>query len=112
MKTIWKFPLLITDEQPLLLPSDHEFLSVQIQDDTITLWAIVDPATPARFIRVRIYGTGNPMPDMAGFAYLGTVPMPLPFDLVWHVFVEGQTITDKAVDKAVDIAIANARARG
>lgn len=41
---IWKFPLKVTDEQEVELPSQHRILSVGVQDDEqICLWAMVDP---------------------------------------------------------------------
>lgn len=87
MRKIYKYPLQITDEQEVFLQGDDpEVLTAQVQNGQLTLWAVVDPNLEAGpVVKIRIIGTGNPMPDMEGFYYVNTVQMP---PLVWHVWAE------------------------
>lgn len=85
MKTIWKFPLIVTDEQQIVLPAGSSALSVGYQDETLMLWALIDTEQPGRWSRVRVIGTGNPA-DVDGFIYVGTVHDR--WGLVWHVWLE------------------------
>jgi hypothetical protein len=91
MKTIWKFPLAVTDSQIIIrASSDAVFLSAQMQHETLCAWAIVDDRqTNYRNYLVRIVGTGHPLDDVwfTEGKFLGTVQQ---FDgsLVWHVFVK------------------------
>lgn len=85
MKTIWKYPLEITDRQMLIVPEGGRFLTVQLQKGELTLWAEVDTEACKRVRQIAIIGTGNsaePAPA-AVHRYIGTAQM-LPF--VWHVF--------------------------
>lgn len=91
--TIWKYPLVITDEQVLNVPLGFRPLWVGVQNGQVMLWAevgtqsdVIEPDLRAnRQRRVRIIGTGNRMPNMAGFKYVGTVEQ-APF--IWHVYAE------------------------
>lgn len=42
-KTIYKYPLDVTDVQEIKLPVGAEILTVQAQNGTLCLWALVDP---------------------------------------------------------------------
>lgn len=87
MTTIWKFPLAITDEQPINVPSGFVPLSVQMQNRELCLWAKVKPGKTEKIKTVYVVGTGNPMPSEASDAvFVGTVQNG-PF--VWHVFIAG-----------------------
>jgi hypothetical protein len=87
MRTIYKYPLTITDEQILTLPSDPELLDVQFQGDVLTLWALVNPDSPTtEKLRIHIIGTGAMIPGDRG-DYIGTAQAPTAGpQLVWHVF--------------------------
>lgn len=82
MKTIWKFPLEVTDRQSIELPAQYEFLSVADQGGQLCLWAEVETTGESVVRTIWIVGTGNPIPKVAA-AFIGTVLMP-PF--VWHVY--------------------------
>lgn len=82
MKTVWKWPLVLTDAQVLPVPAGAQPLTVQMQGPP-TLWALVDTDANTRPFEVRIVGTGNRGPDVTGFTYLGTVQDRI---FVWHVF--------------------------
>jgi hypothetical protein len=90
MKKIWKFTLDLQDDQEVEMPSGAELLTVQMQADTICLWAIVDPHTTKRDRRTfYIVGTGHDMPPKVSAAnYVGTVQQ-AGGALIWHVF-EGE----------------------
>jgi hypothetical protein len=88
MKTIWKFPVDVTDEQTVSAPAGAKWLTAQFQGRSICLWAIVDDAEPkVREYHVSIFGTGNPFDCVFG-QYLGTCQMQ-DDALTFHVFVEG-----------------------
>lgn len=88
-KTIWKFPLLLQDSQSVSMPEEAEILTVQSQDGSLVLWAMVNPELPKVDRVFEVHGTGNPVYyDVHGLfgvlrEYIGTVQQP-PF--VWHVF--------------------------
>lgn len=83
---IWKFPLEVTDTQDVQIPADSTIICVQSQRDDLTLWAIVDPACPARPRKIAIHGTGHEV--MPHGKYLGTAQTH-GGKLVWHVFDMG-----------------------
>lgn len=84
MRTIWKFPLEVTDLQTIQMPVDAHFLSVGQQDDELMLWALVDPENQLIPTTFAIYGTGHPIGAAESDEYhVGTVQVG-PY--VWHVF--------------------------
>jgi hypothetical protein len=83
-KTIWKFPLSITDTQSIMLPVGARILSVQFQGNQLCLWVLVD--LDERLVRRRtilIYGTGNPIDSEIEMQYIDSVQ---DVQLVWHIF--------------------------
>ena len=94
MKTIWKFPLEVTDEQTVMMPKGAEILSAHVQvsvdvdaaHESVCLWALVDTDAKLQKRVVEIFGTGNPI-DIPGVThkFIGTVQM-RGGSLVWHVF--------------------------
>lgn len=86
-KTIWKFPLEITDRQEVEMPQGACILSVQMNGGRPCLWALVDPEKPSEKFVLFIYGTGRPV-DANGKAYVGTFQVRGMLEIyVWHVFV-------------------------
>jgi hypothetical protein len=83
-RTIWKFPLDVTDEQLVSMPAVAEILTVQAQGDQPYLWAMVDPAQPRQFREIVTRGTGHPVPDRPG-TYVGTYQLH-GGGLIYHVF--------------------------
>lgn len=63
MKTIWKFPLKVTDVQTMRIPLPATVLAVQVQGDSVCLWAEVDPGSDKALVTILIAGTGNPLPE-------------------------------------------------
>ena len=90
MKTIWKFPLVLTDMQEIVMPKDAEILDIQEQHDALCMWALVDPAAEKVSVAIRCYGTGHDVPDNVRkyaptVVYLATVQQG---SFVWHFFME------------------------
>lgn len=90
METIWKFPIGITDEQIVHAPGPFVPLSVQFQDGTLCIWAVVDPAAKSKHShRVWVVGTGNPLQWTGEKHFLGTAQHVVGgTTLVWHVFTD------------------------
>lgn len=85
MKTIWKFPLSIADEQYVSMPLGSVVLAVQEQNGLPCAWAIVDDAEQAtERVRFCIRGTGHELGDVGD--YVGTFQLH-GGDLVFHAFV-------------------------
>ena len=59
MKTIWKYPLSVTDEQTVLIPKGSRLLTVQIQRGIPFLWAEVDTDVPKVNRLIETFGTGH-----------------------------------------------------
>lgn len=81
MKTIWKFPLKITDRQKVKMPLPAQVLTVQIQAQEACLWAEVDPEGEKVLVEIAVIGTGNRLPD--GMRYISTIQEGA---LVWHFY--------------------------
>jgi hypothetical protein len=84
VRTIWKYPLLITDTQTLRLPKGYSVLTVQLQAGALTLWADVQTEHPLEDVTFHVIGTGNSVPETY-LTYIASVQM-LPH--VWHIFEE------------------------
>lgn len=91
MSKIYKYELEITDKQILYIPKGGKILSVQFQNSTLCLWALVDLNNPNQERIIRILGTGHEAKESSLKYYIDTVQQ---FDgkLIWHVFEEGNTV--------------------
>lgn len=86
-KVIYKYKLDTTDWQNIDLPKNSDILCVQIQNDLLYLWALINPNTKIKEVnRIRIIGTGQPISDEVIGRYIGTYQIPK-YNLVYHVFV-------------------------
>jgi len=85
LKTIYKYPLVLTDLQEVTMHKGAFVLDAQLQNGKITLWVELDPAKPKETRKFRIIGTGHGFPPHEAVAYIATVQMP---PLVWHVYEE------------------------
>lgn len=72
MKTIWKFPLAVTDGQVVAMPAGARILTVHPQGDHVCLWALVESNAPTVTRRIAIVGTGKPAPDWGDLKYIST----------------------------------------
>jgi len=85
MNYIYKYQLKVTNVQSIEMPSDAEILTVQNQNDIVTLWAKIDSNNTIVAERtIVIIGTGHPFKNVMGRfnKYIGTVMVG---SLVWHV---------------------------
>lgn len=88
MKTIYKYPVKIVDEQQILIPEGSNIISVALDPNgSLCIWAEVDTKVHSfETITIHIVGTGNPILEWIQFAdYVGSVTQN-PF--VWHIYKE------------------------
>lgn len=83
--TIWKYQLETVDVQKLQMPKNAEILTVQMQKDTLCLWALVNPYSEKEERIVEIFGTGHPIKSITNRKYISTYQL-LKGDFVGHVF--------------------------
>jgi hypothetical protein len=86
-RVIWKYPIEITDDQSIDMPSYAEILSVQIQNGVPCIWALVDPDGEKETRKFEIFGTGNPIMVDIGVerTFIGSF-FSHDNKLVWHLF--------------------------
>lgn len=84
---IWKYQLDVTEKQSLELPQGAKILTVQMQQESPQLWALVDEKKfdDMEMRQIAIYGTGNPFPDGDLGKYIATFQMHGGL-LVFHAF--------------------------
>lgn len=91
MKTVYKYPIVVTDHQVLPLPKGARPLHAAVQDGSLCLWVLVDtdmtaPGLALRERHVYIHGTGHAVTEDPRAEYLCTFMM-RQGTLVFHVFV-------------------------
>ena len=87
-KTIYKYPIKVTDGQNISLPIGAEILTIQVQNEIeVFMWALVDPKVDSEIRHIEIFGTGNPVGYDAGVSrkYISTFQLK-GGSLVFHVF--------------------------
>lgn len=84
MKTIYKYPVHVTDCQWLTLPYDAVILTVQKQADDFYIWAEVNDGHGTKDVPIYTYGTGHEIPAGRKQTYIGTVQ---DGPLVWHFYL-------------------------
>lgn len=84
--TIHKYPIAVGDSFTALLPEGARLLDVQVQRGVPCLWAEVNPDADHRPCVFYVRGTGHPMGDALGCAYVGTFQLS-DGDLVLHLYV-------------------------
>ena len=85
MKTIWKFPLQVTDSQDINMPIGAKILCLQMQAGAPCIWALVDPKAATYPMKIVMYGTGHEIHDMNSLLYLGTFQI-YAGALMYHAF--------------------------
>ncbi len=88
-QSIYKYALLKSGSHSAIqiaLPIDTKIISVQYQNETITMWAIVDTDAEVFPRRFWILGTGWDFPEGVALNHLATVLDR--FGYVWHIFEE------------------------
>ena len=84
--TIYKYKISLLDKQELILPKQAKILSVQVQNGSICIWALVDENLEKEKRQVLIIGTGeNIEDDLFVYTYIGTIQQ-APY--VWHIFID------------------------
>lgn len=83
MRTIYKYPM-SKSVDTLELPVGAHLLRVDMQQDTPTLWALVDPEASKENIRIAILGTGHQYPETDDEVRHINTFFDGPF--VWHAF--------------------------
>lgn len=100
MKTVWKYPLNLQDDDPQILsvpslPSllyktephlKDQVLTLDMQNGTPCLWVMVDDTCPIFNHPVIIVGTGRNCGDMTKDDYLGSFQCGRNLQYVYHVF--------------------------
>jgi hypothetical protein len=83
MKTVWKFPLVIADEQTIATPIGSKPIYINLDPNGIPcVWCDVDSDNLFDGkVKILIRGTGHPSPE--NVTYLGSF-IQGPF--VWHVY--------------------------
>lgn len=82
---IYKYPLVLTDQQSHPMPAGADILSAGLgANGQLCVWAMVNPNSGLRPRHLWIVGTGNPLPEVP-LRFIGSVTI-APF--VWHVFEE------------------------
>lgn len=84
MKTIYKYPIEITDSQEIEMPINAEAIHAGLDPQgTPCVWATVRTDNKKEDVTIYVVGTGNPVPVMAR-RHVGSFNQG-PF--VWHVFI-------------------------
>jgi len=86
MKTIYKYPVQMSEDFTLHAPGGAEFFSVQVQGGEVMMWARVNPENPERLHRFAVHGTGHYLNDFSVSApHIGTFQLH-GGALVFHLF--------------------------
>lgn len=90
MKTIWKFPLDAKAINEIEMPAETEILTVQTQNETACMWALVDvtsfPKAKKEKRRFATFGTGHTIPENCKKEnYIGSFQLQ-GGALIFHVF--------------------------
>lgn len=82
MKTVYKFPVQITDRQDILMPAGAQIVHAGLDPSGGTcLWALVDPDKLPELRHIAVTGTGTPVPD--GVIHRGSLTDGI---FVWHIW--------------------------
>lgn len=89
MKTIWKFPVRMTDSFAVEMPRGARLLSVQVQNGEPCLWALVDSSAPSVDRSFALRGIGHEVGELDLSAFVGTFQL-RGGGLVFHLFDLGE----------------------
>lgn len=82
---IYKYPVKVIGEQVLYLPQGAQPLFVNVQEDQVWMWALIDPEAPDVPRKLFVIDTGRIIANIDTMSYIGSV---LYRQLVWHIFIE------------------------
>ena len=90
MKTIYKYPLDITDVQQIYLRDGAKPLSVGFDgNNKLCLWAQIDTEAREMVCSIFIVGTGNSIPIVDSLVFIGSVIDKVTnprATFVWHIY--------------------------
>lgn len=89
MGVVYKYQLVVTDRQKVTMPKDAKVLTIQVQNGTPCIWAMVEPKNPEEEVTIRIHGTGHNISDTERLEYIGTFQW-RNYGFVFHAFKEKQ----------------------
>jgi len=85
MRVIYKYPLRVVNKQHFDMYADSEIIGVQVQDNDIVMWAVVDTDRKMIEVAIRMYGTGEEFADeIDDLSFISTVQLG---SFVWHLFM-------------------------
>lgn len=70
------------EDQFIEMTKGAKILYVDIQNNKLALWAVVDPDKPIESIHIQLIGTGHSI-EMENKNYIGTI---IDGSFVWHIF--------------------------
>lgn len=83
MKTIYKYPLALIDDQEIMMPGKPTLFKVGLDPaGELCVWALVEPTHVQKPQRFFVVGTGHSVP-CAAYIWVGTVQQG---SFMWHVF--------------------------
>ena len=88
MKKVYKYMIVVDDINDVLIPKGAQILTVQTQNGTPFIWALVDTEAATTHRYLRLVGTGFPLPDLG--KYVGTFQQ-YNGSLVYHLFDQGES---------------------
>jgi len=85
MRIIYKYVLKLEDEQIIKIPKYSDIIKVDHQQEQICMWVDGRSDVDLHPVKIRIIGTGRPIPEHEDLNYLDTVIMDY---FVWHVYIK------------------------
>lgn len=83
-KQIWKFEIL-QNKITIEMPKDAEILTIQTQNKTVCIWALVDPKNEKELRHFEVYGTRQDIHNNINRKYINTFQLDSGL-FVYHVF--------------------------
>lgn len=85
MKAIWKYRIPLVSESKVSMQKDARIIHVNIQEESLTIWAIVETESIREFRTFRVFGTGEELDEkyLPSLIYIGTVHIK---GYVFHIF--------------------------
>lgn len=90
MRTIWKFKFNSITNPIIVMPKGAKIIKVDRKKGELSVWAIVDPNAMLVDHLIRVYRTGEILPEEPG-QYLNTIEF---LGHVWHLFDGGERSLD------------------
>lgn len=92
MKTIWRYPIDMAEEQSVRMPKGARVLSVQRHGKETFLYALLTAHSAYTTRTVRVRSTDDDCDGLAAEEYVGTVALD-DHRFVFHVFVEKESVS-------------------